>query len=73
MRKYSITYKSVSDPTKKEQDALISELKIKEITVIDNIPGVLSVSGQVATIKEVLANYSDWVCSPNARVSSFNI
>lgn len=73
MRKYSIIYKHVSDPTKEEQDALISELKTKEITVLDEIPGVLSVSGQVAVIKQVLANYSDWVCSPNARVSSFNI
>lgn len=72
MRKYSITYKPVSEPTKKEQDALISELKTKEIKVLDEIPGVLSVTGQVATIKEVLANYSDWVCSPNVKIS-FNI
>jgi hypothetical protein len=72
MRKYSITYKPVSDPTKEEQDSLIGELKTKNIKVLDEIPGVVSVSGQVTVIKEVLANYSDWVCSPNVRVS-FNI
>jgi hypothetical protein len=72
MRKYSITYKPVSDPTKKEQDSLISALTAKQVKVLDEIPGVVSVSGQVTVIKEVLANYSDWVCTPNL-IFSFNI
>jgi hypothetical protein len=73
MRKYSITYKLTSDPTKVEQESLINELTAKNITILDEIPGVISVSGNEKMIKEVLGSYPQWSCSPHARVSSFNI
>jgi hypothetical protein len=60
MKKYSITYTLTSEPTKVEQESLINELKAKNIIVLDEISGVISVSGYEKMIKEVLIAYPQW-------------
>lgn len=69
MKTYSITYKSFSDPSNREQSALINECKNKSMTVIDEFPGAILVSGNEDALKEIIACYSQWEYSCTKQVN----
>ncbi len=69
MKTYSITYKSITDPTKKEQSSLINELKGKNITILDEMPGSILIEAKKAIIIDILNHYPLWNYSDNEKIS----
>lgn len=68
MKKYSITYKPVSDPTKAEQTSLLNALQGKNIRILDDIPGTIAAQGDESLIKKVLDGYPQWSFSSMAKL-----
>ena len=68
MNKYSIIFKPVSDPTKKEQDFLINSLQKENIRFLDNIPGIIAAQEAESVIQKVLDSYPQWSFSSMAKL-----
>jgi len=72
MNEYSITYKSITDPTEQEQISLINELKDKKIIILDAFSGCILVKGEEPVINHVLNSYPKWSKSLNKKTTSVN-
>lgn len=61
MKKFTVLYNSIKEPPPKEQSSVLSAL---QGTILDQIPGSISVLGNKEQIRQALNPFPDWQLHP---------